>query len=242
MSKEFKSSIVVTIDGPAASGKSTTARCLARLLGWMYLDTGAMYRAMTVKVLDHQIPLDDAEAISRLAEETEIELIFSPDGTRVRVDGIDRTSEIRKPAVDRAVGPVCEVPRVRELMVGFQRRLAGHRSLIAEGRDMGTVVFPDADLKFFMVASVGERTKRRQKDMQKQNIRISLKELEKEIRKRDERDSGRSHSPLKPAEDAVWVDTTRLSPEEQVDFILKHVQNIAAGMENSGQKRQREHH
>ncbi|HHS13559.1 MAG TPA: (d)CMP kinase [bacterium] len=228
--------MVVTIDGPAASGKSTTARRLARLLGWMYLDTGAMYRAMTVKVLDHHIPLEDTEAISRLAETTEINLISTSNETRVWIDGIDRTDEIRNPAVDRAVGPVCEVPRVRELMVGFQRRLAEKRCLIAEGRDMGTVVFPGADLKFFMVASVEERTQRRQKDMLKQNIQISLKELEAEIRKRDERDSRRSQSPLKPAEDAVLVDTTRLTPEEQVDLILKHIQNITAGMEHSGPK------
>jgi cytidylate kinase len=227
MSKSTKADsrkgFVVTIDGPAASGKSTTARRVAEELGWLYLDTGAMYRAMAVKALDEGIPLDDAVAIGNLADRTAVRLEKASRGMRVLLDEQDVSTRIRTPEVDRAVGPVCEVPRVREVMVALQRDASAQGNLITEGRDMGTVVFPGADLKFYMVASLEARAARRQRDMEKQGRDMTLAALAEEIRIRDERDSRRSASPLVPAPDAIALDTTRMSIEEQIRFILERI-------------------
>jgi len=219
----------VTIDGPAASGKSTTARRVAEELGWLYLDTGAMYRAMAVKALDSGIPLSDVAAIGKLADRTAVRLEMTSGGMRVLVDEQDVSARIRTPEVDRAVGPVCEVPRVREVMVALQRAAAAQGDLIAEGRDMGTVVFPGADLKFYMMASLEARAARRRRDMQKQGLEMTLEELAEEIRIRDERDSRRANSPLVPAPDAVAVDTTRMTVEEQNCFILERIREKLKG-------------
>ena len=229
----------MTIDGPAASGKSTTARRVARTLGWLYLDTGAMYRSMAVKVLQEGIALEDAERIGRLAEKTRIELMPTGSGTRVLLDGTDVTSSIRTPEIDGAVGPVCEVPRVREILVQQQRRIGGHGNVVAEGRDMGTVVFPDADVKFFMVASLEQRAERRLRDMSAQGIEVRLTDLKEEISKRDDRDSRRSHSPLKQAEDAFLLDTTTLSVDEQVSFVIEQIR-CRGGLDGNANHRKRE--
>ena len=216
---------IITIDGPAASGKSTTARLVAKKLGWLYLDTGAMYRAITVKVIDKSIPLEDAELIGRTAEETELKLAPSDSGTKVFIDGKEITGKIRTPEIDRAVGPVCEVDKVRKVLVEQQRKIGSEGRVVAEGRDMGTVVFPDAKYKFYMIASIESRAKRRQKDLLKQNIQVPLDELMQEIERRDNRDSSRDNSPLKKADDAVLIDTSNLSIEQQVDVILKRVKS-----------------
>ncbi|MBN1893309.1 (d)CMP kinase [bacterium] len=220
---------VVTIDGPAASGKSTTARKVAEELGWLYLDTGAMYRAMAVKALDSGILPADAAAIGKLAEQTLVRLENTGGGMHVLVDGRDVSDRIRTPEVDRAVGPVCEVSRVREVMVALQRAAAAQGNLIAEGRDMGTVVFPAADLKFYMMASLEARAGRRRLDMEKQGLKMTVEELAEEIRIRDERDSGRTNSPLVPAPDAIAVDTTRMTVEEQTRFILGRIREKMKG-------------
>ncbi len=222
---EERTKIIVTIDGPAASGKSTTARIVAKRLGWLYLDTGAMYRALTVKVLQEHIALDDKIKISELAAAVNIELTASGNGVRVFLDGREITSEIRPPDVDRAVGPVCEISQVREIMVTLQRKIA-RGSVIAEGRDMGTVVFPDADLKFFIVASLKERAKRRQKDIAKQGIEISVENLMDQINERDHRDSTRENSPLVKAEDSILLNTTTLTVEKQINFVLEHIHQV----------------
>jgi len=222
---EERTKIIVTIDGPAASGKSTTARIVAKRLGWLYLDTGAMYRALTVKVLQEHIALDDKIKISELAAAVNIELTASGNGVRVFLDGREITSEIRHPDVDRAVGPVCEISQVREIMVTLQRKIA-RGSVIAEGRDMGTVVFPDADLKFFIVASLKERAKRRQKDIAKQGIEISVENLMDQINERDHRDSTRENSPLVKAEDSILLNTTTLTVEKQINFVLEHIHQV----------------
>jgi cytidylate kinase len=222
--KEKPKGRVVTIDGPAASGKSTTARLLAQKLGWLFLDTGAMYRAVTVKVLKEKIPLDDAAAIGKMAQRTAVRLVPAPDGTQVYVDGEDVTGRIRTPEVDKAIGPVCEVPAVRNAMVRLQRLIAEGKNVVAEGRDMGTIVFPGADLKIFMTASVEERAARRQKDMARQGVSIGLDELKNEITRRDRRDSTRENSPLAPARDAVTLDTSVLSVDAQVQFIAERLE------------------
>jgi len=224
MGKNKKQGFIVTIDGPAASGKSTTARMVAEKLGWLYLDTGAMYRALTLKVLQRKISLDNTEEIGRLAKTTKIELTPSNKGTKVLLDGKDVSMDIRLPQVDKAVGPVCEVPAVREIMVASQRKLGEKGNIVAEGRDMGTVVFPNADLKFFMVASLKERAKRRQKDLAQQGINVSVEDLMNEIERRDQRDSNRKNSPLKKASDALVIDTTGLSIEEQITFVINKIQ------------------
>jgi len=215
---------VVAIDGPAASGKSTTARLLARTLGWLYLDTGAMYRAVTVKVLRENIPLDDSAAIGRLADSIHVELEPTTNGTKVFIDGEDVTRLIRTPEVDKAIGPVCEVPKVRTVMVQLQRRLAEGRNVVAEGRDVGTVVFPDAGIKIFMTATVDERAARRKRDMEKQGLPVPIGELRQELLERDRRDSTRENSPLCQAKDALLLDTSRMTVEEQVQFIVKRLE------------------
>ena len=217
---------VITIDGPAASGKSTTSNLVAKKLGWIYLDTGAMYRALTVKVLQYHIPLDQKMEIGRLTENTIIGLDHSQGITRMLLDGRDVSSEIRRPEVDRAVGPVSEIPNVRSIMVSLQRKVSERGNVVAEGRDMGTVVFPDADLKFFMDASIEERVKRRKNDMSRQGINISVDELKKEIERRDRRDREREHSPLMPANGAIQIDTTNMSVQQQVDFIIYKVKQV----------------
>jgi len=214
---------IVTIDGPAASGKSTTARIVAQKMGWLYLDTGAMYRALAVKVLQERIALKDTKKISGLAERTTIELIPSDNGTQVFVDGNDVTRNIRSPEVDQAVGPVCEIPRVRKVLVSHQRKMAEDRNVVAEGRDMGTVVFPKANLKFFMKASLEERARRRRKDMHHRGIAISLSQIMEEIKRRDKRDENRDLSPLERAEDAILIDTTDMDVNEQVAFIIARI-------------------
>jgi len=212
--------MVVTIDGPAGSGKSTTARLVAERLGWLYLDTGAMYRALALKVLKKGISLEDAERISQLAKEVKIELVPSPQGLKVFLDGEEVTKEIRTPEVDRAVSPVCEIKAVRDVLARLQRKFGEKGDLVTDGRDQGTVVFPDADVKFYLTASLEERAKRRKKDQEGKGIFLSMEEVIRGIKERDRRDSEREHSPLRPAEDAIVVDTTHMSIEEQVEYVL----------------------
>ena len=218
--------IIVTIDGPAASGKSTTARLVAEKKGWLYLDTGAMYRAMSVKAVQNGLSLEDQESIARMADETIIDLKTSDQGARVFVDENEVTDLIRTPEIDKAVGPVCEVPRVREILVSLQRQIGEKGSLVAEGRDMGTVVFPNAQVKYYMVASIQSRAERRQKDLEKQGIHMDVRKLAEEIERRDQRDQSRVNSPLKPANDAIQLDTSQLSINEQVEIVLKRIAEI----------------
>ncbi len=217
---------IVVIDGPAASGKSTTARMTAGKMNWIYLDTGAMYRAVTVKVIQENAALDDSALISRIVENVNIDLIPGKNGTHVLMDGKDVTDEIRTPEIDKAVGPVCEVPRVREVLVDLQREAGKNGSLVAEGRDMGTVVFPEADLKFYMIASSRARARRRHEDLKRKGIDLSLDEIEKDILRRDQRDSSRAHSPLKQAKDAVLIDTSDLSVDQQVEKVVEYIEDM----------------
>lgn len=230
--------IVIAIDGPAAAGKSTTARLVAERLGYLHVDTGAMYRAMTLKVLLCGIDPNDVAEVEKLAEQTEIRLERDT-GTpaevsngrqagslRVFVDGNDVTDEIRRPEVDRAVSAVSSYKKVREVMVREQRRMGEHGGIVLEGRDIGTVVFPDADLKIYMVANVEERARRRQKELAAQGITTSLDDLVKEIVTRDEKDSRRALSPLRKADDAIILDTSTMTVDQQVEFITRKAKEI----------------
>ncbi|MFN8179387.1 MAG: (d)CMP kinase [bacterium] len=221
-------SFVVAIDGPAASGKSTTARAAAERLGFRYLDTGAMYRALTWKALASGVDPADRAALGALAERTRFALSPGPAGDRLLVDGEDVAERLRAPAVTRAVSLVASVPAVRRRLVGFQRELARGGPCVVEGRDIGTVVFPDAPVKIFLRASLEERARRRREELAGE--RPSVEDLAEEIRRRDAMDEGREDSPLRPAPDAIPLDTTGLTVEEVVEAIVRAVR-AAAGRE-----------
>jgi cytidylate kinase len=215
--------MIVAIDGPAASGKSTVARALAQRLGLAYLDTGAMYRALAVEAVRRGLDLEDEGDLTALACEADIRFEHegsSPLPTRVVIDGRDVTSAIRTPEADLAVSPVSAVRGVRAAMVEQQRRItAGGRDTVLEGRDIGTVVFPNAELKVFLTASPQERARRRAIDMVDRGVDMSVDEVLTDLMRRDSYDSNREASPLTQAHDAVVLDTTGLSIEQVVDRI-----------------------
>jgi len=212
-------SIKIAIDGPAASGKSTTAKILAKELGFVYIDTGAMYRAFTYKVLKNDLKETDIEKIKKLLENTNIDLFYNDGVLNVKIDNEDVTEVIRTPKVSSFVSEIAAIPEVRVKMVQWQRELANKEDSILDGRDIGTVVLPDAFLKIFMVCSLQARAKRRLKELKEKGIDIALEDVIKDIEKRDRIDSSRSMGPLKQAEDAILVDTSNLTIEEQVNFV-----------------------
>ncbi|CUS87932.1 cytidylate kinase [Candidatus Kryptonium thompsonii] len=213
--------IIIAIDGPAGSGKSTTARLVAQKLGYTYIDTGAMYRALTLKVIESNVDPNDEDSIVKLAENTRIDLIYENGNLKVILDNRDVRDKIRTPEVTSLVSVVSAHPKVRDIMVKKQRELGKDGGVVIDGRDIGTVVFPNADLKIFMTADVKERAKRRQKELKAQGFEIEIEKLIKEIEERDEFDSNREISPLKKADDAIEIDTTNLTIEEQVELVLK---------------------
>ncbi len=219
MSERF----IVAIDGPAASGKTTTAKEVAKRLKWVYIDTGAMYRGVAYRVKKSGIDPGDISMVEKIAGEVKIEFRGSAEGQRVFVDGEDVTEKIRTPEISRLASLVSSYPGVREELVKRQREMGKRGKVICEGRDIGTVVFPDADLKIFMTASLEERARRRQLELKEKGINVSLEEVMEELRKRDEADSKRKHSPLKRAEDAVLLDTTNLTIEEQVNKVIEMI-------------------
>ncbi|MGB7059674.1 MAG: bifunctional pantoate--beta-alanine ligase/(d)CMP kinase [Geitlerinemataceae cyanobacterium] len=214
---------IVAIDGPAGAGKSTVTRQVARQLKLLYLDTGAMYRAVTWWVLDSGMAVDDA-TVAYALDRCQLEL--QPDeeqGCRVWVNDREITREIRTPEVTARVSAVSALPSVRQFLVAQQQRYGRRGGLVAEGRDIGTCVFPDADVKIFLTASVAERAKRRQKDLEQQGHgSIDLQELEESIAERDRQDSTRAISPLRKAEDAIEVQTDNLKIEEVIDLIVSY--------------------
>jgi cytidylate kinase len=219
--------VIIAIDGPAASGKSTVARTLASCLGTGYLDTGAMYRAVAAEALRRGVELDDQDALIALA--SSLSLRFEREAgsvlpTRVLADGRDVTDEIRTPGVDSAVSPVSAVPGVRKAMVRVQRELGAEGDWVVEGRDIGTVVFPDAAVKVFLTASAEERARRREIDMRRLGLRLGARDVQKRLEARDEYDSTREASPLLAADDAVRLDTTGLSADEVVALIARLVE------------------
>ncbi len=212
--------IVIAIDGPAAAGKSTTARRVAKILGYLHIDTGAMYRALTLKILRAKVPLGSATEIEKLTEKTTVKLERRNDENAVFVDGRDVTSEIRTPEVTKAVSKISGYPFVRKVMVREQRKLAEGGGVVLEGRDIGTVVLPEADLKIFMVANVSERAKRRRKDLAEVGIDVDHETLIEEINSRDRQDATREVSPLRKANDAIELDTSSMTVDDQVQFIV----------------------
>lgn len=205
--------MIVTIDGPAGSGKSTAARGLAARLGMHFLDTGAMYRAVALRCLRRGIPFDDKDAVAKSATDASIRF----NGDVVLLDGDDVTKEIRSPEVSEASSFVASNPGVRTAMVELQRQAADGIDIVTEGRDQGTVVFPHAEAKFFVVADPEERARRRQLELESQGNSIPLEEILEQIRSRDARDEGREVAPLKPADDAVTINTSKLTPNGVLD-------------------------
>lgn len=219
----MRKEIVITIDGTAGSGKSTTAREVARRLGYIYLDTGAMYRAVTLKVLREKVEPDDKVGLAELVKDTEICIDRE---NRVWLDGEEVTLEIRAPEVDRLVSFISAIPVVRQRLVAIQREIGKDGGLVCEGRDIGTVVFPDAQLKIYMDAGLSERARRRREELSGKKIRISEEEVMQDISSRDEIDSTRSHSPLRIPEGAIFIDTTHLSKEEEIERVLQEVREL----------------
>tara|TARA_B100000809_G_scaffold206868_1_gene209056 strand:+ start:1362 stop:2018 length:657 start_codon:yes stop_codon:yes gene_type:complete len=217
--------MIVAIDGPAATGKSTSAKLVAQKLGFTYMDTGAMYRCVTLSVLRNHIALADEEALQLLIQEMDIHFDKTDDKLVVRLDKEDVSTLIRKPEVTSHVSAVSALPQVRNHMVAIQRKSAKNQDCVIEGRDIGTIVFPRADVKFFLVADDFVRAKRRQLDLKAIGEEKTIDELVEEIRRRDRFDSERSHSPLKKADDAIEVDTSELTIDEQVDFMVNKVRN-----------------
>ncbi|MFQ6604991.1 MAG: (d)CMP kinase [Fidelibacterota bacterium] len=215
--------MIIAIDGPAASGKSTTARLVAQKLGFTYLDTGAMYRAVTYALLEQKIPFTDVAQVSKAVAELDIALQTKAGQTIVRVNGRDISDAIRSKRVTDRVSACSAIPVVRREMVKLQRRMGREQNCVIEGRDIGTVVFPDAEWKFYIVADVTTRARRRLNDLNQIGESRSLETLIREINERDKKDSSRDHSPLKKAADAIEIDTSSLTIDEQVDFIIQTV-------------------
>ena len=210
---------VVAIDGPAGSGKSTVAKRIAKRLNLLYIDTGAMYRALTLAALNKNISPLDRTSVINLAKKSRIKLEHSPKGLKVALNGVDVTCDIRTPQVNTCVSDIAKIKEVRAIMVLEQRKLAQGMNVVLEGRDIGTVVFPKAKFKFFLDASVDERAKRRFKEMQG----VSIDEVKTNVKQRDKIDSGRKIAPLKRADDAVYIDTTKMSIEEVDKTILNYI-------------------
>ncbi len=211
--------MIVTIDGPAGSGKSTAARELARRLGFRFLDTGAMYRAVAWACLDRRVPLDDAETVAEVARGLRIEF----DNDRVLADGRDVTEAIRTPAVTEAASVVATNPQVREALAAKQRAIGRRGDIVTEGRDQGTVVFPDAEVKFFLTAGPEVRARRRQQELAAKGQSVPLAAVLEQIHQRDRRDETRASGPLRPADDAIRIDTSDLSPTEVLDLLERTV-------------------
>lgn len=215
--------MTIAIDGPAAAGKSTVAKRVAEKLSYIYVDTGAMYRALTWKALHEGVSLEDEEKLEQLLKDNELKLVQSEEGQRVIMGGRDVSEDIRSNEVTNQVSIVAKHQRVREEMVKRQQELVKEQGVVMDGRDIGTHVLPDAEVKVFMIASVEERAERRYKENVAKGFEADLEQLKEEIRRRDEIDSNRKASPLVKADDAIELDTTALSIDQVVDKIIEIV-------------------
>ena len=215
--------MIIAIDGPAASGKSNTAKLVAKKLKITYLDTGAMYRAVTLQLLRSKIDFVDIDKVSAILDDLIIDMFDHKGVNIVKINDEDVTEEIRSSNVTKYVSEVSALLSVRESMVVMQREIGHKTDCVIEGRDIGTIVFPNADYKFFMVADIKMRAKRRLKEMKQFGIVKSVKEVISELQSRDQKDSNRDNSPLRKAKDAIEIDTSNLSIDEQVDKIIDHI-------------------
>ena len=215
--------MIVAIDGPSASGKSTTAKMVAKKLKMTYLDTGAMYRAVTLALLRSNTDLDDYDSVCQVVDELELDIYDQGSKTVVKLNSEDVSQAIRSMPATKNVSAVSALKYVREAMVEIQRNIGKKTNCVVEGRDIGTVVFPDAEFKIFMVADVKMRAERRLKEFQEMGENRSLQEVMADLKRRDEKDSTRAHSPLKKADEAIEIDTSMLSIDQQVGKIINLV-------------------
>ncbi len=214
---------VITIDGPAGAGKSTVARMLARRLDFVYLDTGAIYRTIAYLAIKQGLSLNDEAALTRLCAEIQLEIIAEHNDMRIKIDGEDITDKIRTEDVSLAASKISAYPSVRLALLRWQQEMGRAGRLVAEGRDMGTVVFPDADFKFFLDANVTQRAIRRYRELSARCQQVELTELETAIIRRDQQDRGRKTAPLTAAADAIIIDSTELTAQEVVEEMLRVV-------------------
>jgi cytidylate kinase len=215
--------LTIAIDGPSGAGKSTVARLLAKRLGYVYIDTGAMYRSVAFRVKEKSISLKDESALNQLASSLHIAFVTEGEQTHVFCDGEDITSAIRTPEISRLASSISKQKGVRKALVQMQREMGKEGGVILEGRDIGTVVFPGADAKFYLDAESDERVRRRYDEMVEKGVKVDFKETEEELVQRDHNDMHRIHSPLKKADDALCIDSTHRSVEEVVEEMVRMV-------------------
>jgi cytidylate kinase len=213
--------IIITLDGPAGSGKSTVARELARALGYAYLDTGAMYRAVTLAVLRKKIDCTNASRVIETLPDLTIDIRYDGGIQKTVLNGEDVSEAIRTPDVSRNVSAIAAIPEVRQHLVAQQQRMGRDGGYVVDGRDAGTVIFPNAAMKFFLTASVKERARRRQLELAAQQTSLTLEQMIDEIERRDRLDSSRDVSPLRKAPDAIEIDNTSLTVNDQVEWIVE---------------------
>jgi cytidylate kinase len=228
--------LIVTIDGPAAAGKSTVAKALAERLRFEYLDTGAMYRAATWKAMEEDIDLHDVAAVARVVAEAVIEIRWSGGAFRVLCDGQDVTSAIRTPQVTENICRVADLPAARRVLIEQQREFSQGHDLVAEGRDQGTDVFPDADVKFYLCASLDARSARRLNDLRKLGVPTGLEQVRKEIAERDRLDKSRPVGSLRLTGDMIVIDSTDMTPDDVVNEMAAAVERVSTRRAPEGRK------
>lgn len=214
---------VIAIDGPVGAGKSTVARALAQRLGYRYVDTGAMYRAVAWQATHRGIDLNDRAAVAEVARAIQVEFVPGAGGQRVVAQGTDVTEAIRSPRMSEGASVVSAYPEVREALVALQRRMGEGGGVVMEGRDIGTVVFPNAEVKIYLDASLDNRARRRHEELRAKGEAITFEGVREALRERDHRDSTRTHSPLRAAPDAVVIDSTTLTVAQVVDEIMRQL-------------------
>jgi cytidylate kinase len=219
----MKKGLVIAIDGPSGAGKSTVAKILAGRLGYLYIDTGAMYRAIGWKAKKERIDPENEQALAGLCGGADVTISHDGGGQRVFVNGVDVTGEIRTPEMGMMASAVSKSPAVRARLLTLQRKLGEQGGVVMDGRDIGTVVFPDADVKFFLDASAEERGRRRHRELAEKGMAVDLAKITGEIRARDHQDSSREIAPLRRAPDAVYVDSSSMTIEEVVNALMAHV-------------------
>lgn len=213
--------MIIAIDGPAGAGKSTIAKIIAQKLGFLYIDTGAMYRALTLKVIEEGADINDVQRIAEIASKSSIDLTNNPDSSlKVMLDGRDVSMQIREPRITKFVSDIAKIKGVRDIMLRLQRNFGKKGDCVLDGRDIGTVVFPDADKKFYLDAHFNERVKRRHMELNVLGQDVSAKDVGGDLQNRDTIDSTREIAPLRKAQDAVYIDTTNFSIEEVSEKVL----------------------